>query len=65
MKVDSHGRILLGKALLEEYAIGQDVTIIGALDHFEIWDTAAFAMYQVKHGGAYDRLGVPRKGYAS
>lgn len=65
MKIDSHGRILLGKQLLEEYAIGQNVTIVGVLDHFEIWDEAAFLRYQVRHGAAYDRLGVPRKSYAS
>lgn len=65
MKIDSHGRILLGKQTLEEYAIGQDVTIIGALDHFEIWDSTAFASYLIRHGGAFDRLGIPSKGNRS
>lgn len=37
--VDSAGRILL-PALLKEYAsIEQEITLIGAEDHVEIWDT--------------------------
>ncbi|MDY6094349.1 MAG: hypothetical protein SPI58_04850 [Candidatus Enteromonas sp.] len=65
MKIDSHGRILLGKQLLEEYCIGEDVTIVGCLDHFEIWDSVAFARYLVRHGSAYDNAGVPSKGHRS
>ena len=38
--VDGHGRIGLPAELLSRRNIGFDVTIIGALDHFEIWDTS-------------------------
>ena len=65
MKIDSHGRILLGKQIQDEYGIGQDVTIIGVLDHFEIWDAKSYARYLVSHGSAFDRLGVPAKGNRS
>ena len=48
-EIDKLGRILL-PALLKEYAaIGRVVTIIGAGDHFEIWDTSAWKVYGAKH----------------
>lgn len=40
VEVDKLGRILL-PAQLKEYAlVSKDVVVIGAGDHFEIWDTA-------------------------
>ena len=65
MNIDSHGRILLGRQILDEYGISQDVTIIGAIDHFEIWDSAAFAKYLIVHGSAFDQLGSSSKGNRS
>ncbi len=47
--VDKLGRILL-PALLKEYArINRDVMVIGAGDHFEIWDTKAWETYETTH----------------
>ena len=40
--VDAAGRMALGKLgarVLEKLAFGHDVTVIGADDHFEVWDT--------------------------
>ncbi len=45
LEVDSHGRIALSKETVETYKIGKNVTIIGALDHFEIWDSLAYEAY--------------------
>ena len=46
VEVDKLGRILL-PALLKEYArIGKDVKVIGAGDHFEIWDMKAWQAYE-------------------
>ena len=46
VEVDKLGRILM-PALLKEYArIGKDVKVIGAGDHFEIWDAASWATYE-------------------
>lgn len=53
-KVDAVGRILLGKQLLEDYGIGEEVTLIGVFDHFEIWDKAAYARYALSHGAYFD-----------
>lgn len=49
LNVDSHGRIAIPKAVLNDYRIGSEVKIIGVLDHFEIWDTLAYATYTLQH----------------
>ena len=56
MEVDPHGRIALTKQLVDDYRIGKDVTIIGVLDHFEIWDAASYARYLVTHSPEYESL---------
>jgi MraZ protein len=49
LEVDKLGRILL-PTLLKEYAhINRDVMVIGAGDHFEIWDTKAWREYATAH----------------
>ncbi len=57
-KVDSVGRVLLGKQLLEDYGIEESVTLIGVFDHLEVWDQAAYARYMLANGFAYD---APRR----
>ncbi len=42
---DRQGRVTLSSRHLEYAGIGRDVTIIGAADHIEIWDRAAWAEY--------------------
>lgn len=45
VEVDKLGRILV-PALLKEYAsVGQEVIVIGAGDHFEIWDKTKWHTY--------------------
>ncbi len=61
-KIDSVGRILLGKEVLRDYGIENDVALLGVLDHFEIWDEAAYARYMLENGYAYD---APSKGKAA
>ena len=49
VEVDKLGRILL-PALLKEYKnIRNDVMVIGAGDHFEIWETEAWNRYTNAH----------------
>jgi MraZ protein len=49
LEVDKLGRILL-PTLLKEYArINRDVMVIGAGDHFEIWDVKAWKEYSAAH----------------
>ncbi len=48
VEVNKLGRILL-PALLKEYAgIGKEVVIVGAGDHFEIWDRAIWKKYATR-----------------
>lgn len=56
MEIDSHGRLPLGKELIDLYHIGKNVIIIGVLDHFEIWDEGAYLDYQKKNSGEYEAL---------
>ena len=43
--VDSQGRLPIPAKLLQREKIGQDVMIIGVLDHFEIWDRERWNAY--------------------
>ena len=61
MKVDSHGRILIGREVLDDYQLDNEVTVIGVLDHFEIWDATAYAKYILAHGSSYESLAPRRK----
>ncbi len=40
--LDKQGRILLPATLRNEFGISKDVVLNGMLDHFEIWDKAAW-----------------------
>lgn len=56
LPVDSIGRVLLGKALLEDYSIGKEVTLLGVLDHLELWDATSYAKYLLAHSYEYETL---------
>lgn len=56
LEVDSHGRISITAELAETYHIGNDVTIIGAIHHFEIWDSASYEAYLSSHSKDYEAL---------
>ena len=43
--VDKLGRILLPAQLKEYASISRGVTVVGAGDHFEMWDTARWQTY--------------------
>lgn len=47
--VDKLGRILLPAQLKEYAAITQQVMVIGAGDHFEIWEASAWKKYATTH----------------
>ncbi len=47
--IDKLGRILLPAQLKEYASISRDVAVIGAGDHFEIWDKAAWKHYEATH----------------
>src|SRR5574344_2567385 len=53
--VDKQGRMLIPTKKLKEYLIGKNVTIIGALDHFEIWDLQAWNKYIQDHEKDFEK----------
>lgn len=38
IQLDNQGRILIPLKVIEKYKLGSKVHILGAIDHFEIWD---------------------------
>jgi MraZ protein len=56
LDVDSHGRITISTELASTYHIGADVTIIGVLDHFELWDKAAYMKYLQDNLSQYEEF---------
>ena len=56
LPIDSVGRVLLGRDTLKEYAIGKEVTLIGVIDHLELWDASAYASYLLQNGRNYEAL---------
>lgn len=56
LDVDSHGRITLPKELGDTYKIGNDVVLIGVLDHFELWDHDAYVAYLKEKSPLYESL---------
>lgn len=45
VSLDSHGRISLGKDVAEQFSLSGQVSIIGVLDHFEIWNPTLYMQY--------------------
>lgn len=56
LEIDSHGRITISAELANAYKISSEVTIIGVLDHFELWDSAAYRKYLAEHASSYETL---------
>ncbi len=56
LPIDSVGRVLLGRDTLKDYAIGKEVTLIGVIDHLELWDASAYASYLLRNGMNYEAL---------
>jgi MraZ protein len=49
--IDKLGRILLPAQLKEYASISRNVKVIGAGDHFEIWDERGWKEYEATHTG--------------
>jgi MraZ protein len=42
LELDAAGRVLVSSTLREFAGIGRNVTLVGQLSHFELWDSAAW-----------------------
>lgn len=47
--VDKQGRMQIPLKTIKEYSVGRNVTIIGALDHFEVWNSGSWDQYNQEH----------------
>lgn len=56
LDVDAHGRITLPVEYLSRYNIGDQVVVIGVLDHFELWDAESYDAYLKLHAGEYEEV---------
>ncbi len=56
LEVDAHGRLTITSELASGYGIGTEVTILGVLDHFEVWDSAIYQRYLAAHAAGYETL---------
>lgn len=65
IEVDSNNRLSLPKAILDQYQIGTDVSVVGVGDHFEIWNQATFNEYRSTNSqnlsAIADKLGAARE----
>lgn len=55
VELDAQGRIIIPSALLDFASVKGEVSIIGAGDHFEIWDTKLWEKHMRKVEKTYGR----------
>ncbi len=56
VSVDSHGRIAIPMRLLKRENITQEVTIVGVIDHLEIWDRERWNEYFDRNYGRDEEI---------
>lgn len=56
LDIDSHGRIAIPSAVKSLYGLGESVTILGMIDHLELFDTARYNAYLEKESGRYEEI---------
>lgn len=61
LKIDAHGRITIGRELLDKYRIDGEVTLVGVIDHFEIWEPKAQEEYFRAKDKEYESLASEAK----
>lgn len=56
VELDAQGRIIIPSALLDFASVKEEVVIVGAGDHFEIWDIKLWEKYMRKVERDYGRV---------
>jgi len=56
MDLDRQGRVLLGEKMVSRAKLAEEVTLIGARDHLEIWDRQQWERYLDKHLEAHEQM---------
>ncbi len=55
-EADKQGRVTLPPELRQWAGLTQELTVVGHLDHVEIWDSAAWSAYEAAHEEAFAAL---------
>ncbi|OGE30271.1 division/cell wall cluster transcriptional repressor MraZ [Candidatus Daviesbacteria bacterium RIFCSPHIGHO2_02_FULL_36_13] len=56
VELDAQGRFVIPSALLTYAKVGREIVIIGAGDHFEIWNNKLWEKYLKEMEGVYGRV---------
>ena len=54
--LDRQGRVLLGEKMVSRAKLSEEVALIGARDHLEIWDRQQWERYLEKHMEAHEQM---------
>ena len=54
MTIDKHGRVLIPTRTLKEYEISSKVTIVGVINHLELWDSTKYDNYKEDKQGNFE-----------
>ncbi len=56
LRVDARGRLIIPAETAREHNLQGDVVLLGALDHFEVWDKAVYENYLKAYLPSYEEL---------
>ncbi len=54
LTIDKHGRVLVPTRTLKEYEISSKVTIVGVINHLELWDSIKYDNYKADKEGNFE-----------
>ena len=54
LTIDKHGRVLIPCRTLKEYEISSKVTIVGVINHLELWDSIKYDNYKKDNEGNFE-----------
>ncbi len=49
VEMDRQGRILIPEKIIKDFELPREVTLVGVLDHLELWDRAGYLAYRMKN----------------
>ena len=56
LELDSLGRILIPKEILNKFHLGKEVMVIGVGDHIEVWNKADYERYENETNAAFEEI---------
>lgn len=56
LELDSLGRILIPKEILNKFHLGKEVMVIGVGDHIEVWNKTDYERYENETNAAFEEI---------